>query len=53
MFSRYPKSHEPEEVAKFCTSENRNRIAKLYPTYSKLHKEYDDFNKSKNKEENE
>nr|WP_314595221.1 hypothetical protein [uncultured Neisseria sp.] len=53
MFSRYPKSHEPKEVAKFCTSENRKRIAKLYPTYSKLFKEYDDFNKSKNKEENE
>ena len=53
FFSRYPKSHEPKEVAKFCTSENRKRIAKLYPTYSKLFKEYDDFKKSKNKEENE
>jgi len=53
MFSRYPKSHEPKEVAKFCTPKNRKRIAKLYPTYFKLFKEYDDFKKSKDEEENE
>ena len=51
MFSRYPKSHEPKEVAKFCTSENRNRIAKLYPKYYKLLVEHEAF--EKNKEENE
>ena len=53
FFSRYPKSHEPKEVAKFCTPKNRKRIAKLYPTYFKLFKEYDDFKKSKDEEENE
>ena len=53
FFSRYPKSHEPKEVAKFCAPENRKRIAKLYPTYFKLFKEYDDFKKSKDEEENE
>ena len=51
MFSRYPKSHEPKEVAKFCTSENRNRIAKLYPKYYKMLVEHEAF--EKNKEENE
>ncbi len=53
FFSRYPKSHELKEVAKFCTPKNRKRIAKLYPTYFKLFKEYDDFKKSKDEEENE
>ena len=53
FFSRYPKSHEPKEVAKFCTPKNRKRIAKLYPSYFKLFKEYDDFKKSKDEEENE
>ena len=51
--SRYPESHEPKEVEKFCTPKNRKRIAKLYPTYFKLFKEYDDFKKSKDEEENE
>ena len=53
FYSRYPQSHEPKEVAKFCTPKNRKRIAKLYPAYFKLFKEYDDFKKSKDEEENE
>ena len=53
FYSLYPESHEPKEVAKFCTPKNRKRIAKLYPKYYKLLVEYDDFKKSKNKEENE
>ena len=53
LFSRYPESHEPQEVAKFCTPKNRKRIAKLYPKYYKLLVEYEAFEKNKNKEENE
>ena len=53
FFSRYPQSHEPKEVAKFCTPKNRKRIAKLYPKYYKLLVEYEAFEKNKNNEENE
>jgi len=53
FYSRYPESHEPKEVAKFCTTKNRKRIAKLYPKYYKLLVEYEAFEKDKNKEENE
>ena len=53
FYSRYPESHEPKEVAKFCTPKNRKRIAKLYPKYYKLLVEYEAFEKDKNKEENE
>ena len=53
FYSRYPQSHEPKEVAKFCTTKNRKRIAKLYPKYYKLLVEYEAFEKNKNKEENE
>ncbi len=53
FYSRYPQSHEPKEVAKFCTPKNRKRIAKLYPKYYKLLQEYEVFQKNKNKEENE
>ena len=53
FYSRYPQSHEPKEVAKFCTPKNRKRIAKLYPKYYKLLQEYEVFRKNKNKEENE
>ena len=49
--SRYPESHEPKEVEKFCTPKNRKRIAKLYPKYYKLLVEHEAF--EKNKEENE
>ena len=52
FYSRYPESHEPKEVAKFCTTKNRKRIAKLYPKYYKLLVEYEAFEKNKNKEEN-
>lgn len=51
--SRYPESHEPKEVAKFCTPKNRKRIAKLYPKYYELLVEHEAFEKNKNKEENE
>ena len=53
FFSRYPESHEPKEVGKFCTPKNRKRIAKLYPKYYKLLVEYEDFEKNKDEEENE
>ena len=51
--SRYPESHEPKEVEKFCTPKNRKRIAKLYPKYYELLVEHEAFEKNKNKEENE
>ena len=53
FFSRYPQSHEPKEVEKFCTPKNRKRIAKLYPKYYELLVEHEAFEKNKNKEENE
>ena len=53
FYSRYPQSHEPKEVEKFCTPKNRKRIAKLYPKYYELLVEHEAFEKNKNKEENE
>lgn len=36
FFAPYPKSHDAAETARFCTSDNRARIAPLYRRYRPL-----------------